>query len=311
MEREKLQILKEIFGSSYKVGDEYLFYCPRCDHHKRKLSINLGRNCFKCWICDYRGKSIYRLIRRYGSFSHKLKWENFEDTIDLSNVDSVELAFFSPEIPEEYMTIDLPKEFESLCNKTNSFIAKAALKYLKERGVEKKDILKWKIGYCPSGEYAGRIIIPSFDDRGNANYFIGRTYSNHYIKYRNVSVSKNNVIFNELYVDWESDLVIVEGVFDAMNAENAIPLLGSSLREDSKLISKIIKHDTPVYLALDEDAKKKTLKVLKTLLEYDIELYQIDIDKAKDVGDMTKEEFLIAKEKAHPVTFDNYLLYLI
>ena len=35
----------------------------------------------------------------------------------------------------------------------------------------KQDIIKWKIGYCFSGEYRNRIIIPSFNDNGDCSYF--------------------------------------------------------------------------------------------------------------------------------------------
>jgi hypothetical protein len=40
-------------------------------------------------------------------------------------------------------------------------------KYLAKKRLTKADILKWKIGYCFSGEYRNRIIIPSFDDDGD------------------------------------------------------------------------------------------------------------------------------------------------
>ena len=185
-----------------------------------------------------------------------------------------------------------------------------AKRYLKSRGLNKEDILKWKLGCCVSGKYEGRVIIPSFDERGNVNYFVARTYEGDYIKYKNVSASKD-IVFNELYIDWDSDVVLVEGVFDAFKAGNAVPLLGSSLREDSKLVNKIVKYDTPIYMALDTDVKKKTLSFMKNLLQYDIELYQVDIGDNKDVGEMTKEEFLRAKKDAPPVTFDNYLKFLL
>ena len=35
-------------------------------------------------------------------------------------------------------------------------------------------------------------------------------------------------MFNELFIDWNSDLVLVEGVFDALVAGNAVPILGST-----------------------------------------------------------------------------------
>ena len=181
-------------------------------------------------------------------------------------------------------------------------------KYLKDRGVTKSDILKWKIGYCSSGQYENRIIVPSFRDDGYVNYFVARTYSKHWKRYINPPVS-NNVVFNELYIDWNSDLCIVEGVFDAIVAGNAVPLLGSSLRENSKLVQQIVKHDTPVYLALDPDARDKERKIAKMFMQYDIELYKIDVSGFDDVGEMTKDEFKNCKQNAAFMKMDNYLLY--
>ena len=101
----------------------------------------------------------------------------------------------------------------------------------------------------------------------------------------------------------------MEGVFDAVVAGNAIPLLGSSLRDSSKLLQEVIKHDTPIYLALDPDAKQKEQKIAKLLMQYDIELYNIDVSGFEDIGEMTKKQFTIRKEKAEFIHLDNYLLY--
>jgi len=84
--------------------------------------------------------------------------------------------------------------------------------------------------------------------------------------------------------------VLVEGVFDAIVAGNAVPILGSTLRADSKLIKKIVYHDTPVYLAFDEDAQKKENQVIRMLIKYDIELYKIDTTGYEDVGSMSRED---------------------
>jgi DNA primase len=120
-------------------------------------------------------------------------------------------------------------------------------------------------------------------------------------------VSKD-VIFNELSIDWSSDVTIVEGVFDAIKAKNAIPLLGSTMRENSKLFKEIIKNDPKVYIALDPDAEKKAEKLMKDLLLFDAEVYKIDIPKGKDVGDMSKEEFLDRKSVAKLVKETDYFL---
>ena len=175
-----------------------------------------------------------------------------------------------------------------------------------DRGVTMKDILKWKIGYCSSGDYAGRVIVPSFDNDGDVNYFVGRSYDGNWKKYMNPQASRN-MVFNDLYVDWESDLSIVEGVFDAIVAGNAVPILGSSLRDDSDLIMNIVRNDTPVYIALDPDAEKKAMKIIKKLLTFGVELYKVDILPYSDVGDMSKVEYQRRKDRAKLMTQDTFL----
>ena len=150
------------------------------------------------------------------------------------------------------------------------------MRYLQNRGVSQSDILKWKIGYCFSGQYKNRVIVPSFDHEGDVSYFIARSYSGDSYKYKNPRVSKD-IVFNELYIDWNDDLVLVEGVFDAIRAGNAVPILGSTLRSDSRLLRKIVFNDTPVYMALDPDAADKERRIIETLLRYDVELYKIDV----------------------------------
>ena len=68
-----------------------------------------------------------------------------------------------------------------------------------------------------------------------------------------------------MFVDWDESIILVEGLFDAIVAgQNAIPILGSTLREESKLFQGIVLNDSPVYLALDEDARKKQEYIIKT-----------------------------------------------
>jgi len=117
------------------------------------------------------------------------------------------------------------------------------------------------------------------------------------------------MIFNHLYVDWDSDLIIVEGVFDALvSGPNTVPILGSSLREGSQLFQEIVRNDTPVFLALDPDAEKKAMRLIKKLLEYDVEVYKIDIAPFNDVGEMSKDIFEQRKKDAARMSNDDYLL---
>lgn len=298
--REKLDILKEILGSSFRSGDERLYFCPKCDHHKNKLSVNIDKDKFKCWVCDYRGGNIRRVVRSYGNFSQLKSWDRLSGKVELSSFDAlmVEKLFGTPE--EQKSLVNLPPEFQTLTASQLPTSATPVLNFLHKRGVTKSDILRWKIGYCPTGEYEGRVVIPSFAEDGRVNYFIARSYNSEWNKYRAPSVSRD-LVFNELYIDWDDDLIIVEGVFDAIVAGNAVPILGSSLRESSALVRRVVERDTPVFLALDADAEKKALEIIKQFLEYDVELYKVNIHPHSDVGEMTKQEFTDRKKVALPI----------
>ena len=296
-----------MLGSCFKTGSEYLFYCPKCNHHKKKLSVNLDKNAFHCWICDYRGSSVYRIVRKYGNFNLRKKWEELDGKVDLT--ESFYDKIFGKKEEKAEAVFNLPKEFVSLANKRLPMTASEPLKYLSGRNIDKTDIIKWKIGYCSSGEDKNRVIVPSFNYDGRVNFYVGRNYEGNWSKYKNPPGASKDIIFNELYVDWRNDLCIVEGVFDAIVAENAVPLLGSTMREGSKLFQEIVKHDTPVYLALDPDAKKKTVKIVEMMLKYDIELYTIDVDGYDDVGSMTKEEFKTRKLNATEMSSKSLLEY--
>ena len=301
----KQKILKKVLGSHYHSGDEILFYCPKCKHHKKKLSVNLDKNKFKCWVCDYRGNNIRRLVKRHGSFLDQQEWAKYDATVEIASFEDI----FSTEqeVEEQFeQVINLPEEFKTLCSSRLSLASKPILKFLYDRGLTKQDILKWKIGYCPSGEYKERVVVPSFNEDGDINYFIARTYGRDWMKYKNPPASRD-IIFNELYVDFDDDLVIVEGVFDAIVAGNAVPILGSSLKEDSKLLKKVVEHDTPVYIALDPDVETKAMRLIKKMLTLDIEVYKIDIKPYADVGEMTKKQFNIRKQEAQLMTNDSFL----
>jgi len=307
--KKKLRILREILGEPIRVGKEHLFQCPKCNHHKKKLSVNLNKDKFKCWVCEYSGSTVYRLVRRLGSFKQQNEWQQFLDErlVDLSSFEQVfmDALDWGASGEEELQRTPLPSEFVSLTGRDLPSSAIPALKFLAQRGLNTDDVLRWKVGYCATGEYANRVLFPSFDIRGSVNYFVARAYDNSWKKYTNPP-AKRNIVFNELYVDWQSDLSLVEGVFDAVVAGNAVPILGSSLRDDSKLFRQIVKHDTPVYVAMDSDAEKKAMNLIKKLLTFDIELYKVDISPYSDVGEMTREEYQKRKNNAVPMTVQEH-----
>ena len=290
---EKIKLVNDVLGYPKRQSSEHLYTCPYCNHHKKKFSVNFERNVYKCWVCDTRGRNIRRVIRRFGSFTQLKEWDKLSGIVDHSRL---EFDLFPEEEPEQEQIISLPKEFKTLTGKT-SVVDNIPLSYLQNRGIEPSDLLRYKIGYCSEGDFEGRIIIPSFNIDGYVNYFIARSYDGHWMRYKNPDASRD-IIFNELNIDWDSDVILVEGVFDAIFAGNAVALLGSTLREESRLFQHIIRNDSSVFIALDPDAEKKAMKIAHTLLKYDIEVWKVDIPEGEDVSSIGKEAFAELKKSA-------------
>jgi len=157
---------------------------------------------------------------------------------------------------------------------------------LKKRNINKSDILKYSIGYCEYGPYKNRIILPSYNNLGELNYFTARDfygYSNR--KYLNPSYDREQNIINELFINWSFPVVLCEGIFDAIAIGiNAIPLMGKSIT--SLLRMKLLHYGQPTYIALDEDAYMDAVESANDLIDQGLEIYIVKIPKGEDPGSL-------------------------
>jgi DNA primase len=298
MIEEKLLILHEILGQYIRESKEqFLFCCPKCSHHKPKLAVNIKKDVFKCWICAWRGDSLRFLVEQVKPALLR-EWNALDGIYDFSD-----LAFsFGEHKSESAAQLTLPKEFISLVSDSLPEYIKPFELYLRNRGIERRDIALWRLGCATEGPYANSIIVPSFDKKGEINYFVSRNISKFGKKYNNPQ-KPTNFIFNEMYVDWSRPIVLVEGVFDMFKAGlQSIPLLGSSLSESSTLFQEIVQHKSVVFMALDFDARLKENKIIELLMSYGICVNRIPALREKDIGAMAKEEFEELKKRSFVVT---------
>jgi transcription elongation factor Elf1 len=43
---------------------ERSFHCPFCNHHKRKLQVNIETQKWHCWVCNAKGQTINSLLHK-------------------------------------------------------------------------------------------------------------------------------------------------------------------------------------------------------------------------------------------------------
>ena len=266
-------------GSSLK-GNEQAHHCPFCNHHKKKLQVNLDTQRWHCWVCDSKGRSIQSLLRKLNV-----------DIRDLNRLKDIygEDDYTLVEKDEYVAKLQLPSEFKQLYFKPKGFNPEynQAINYLKERGITQADIVKYNIGYCSEGLYFGRVIVPSYDENGDLNYFVARSYyKEERMKYKNPPVNRDVIVFDN-QINWNEPITLCEGVFDSFFLENPVVMLGKKI---SKLLFETIylKAKGNVIICTDGDAWDDGLKLYHELnggtLYNKVKI--IKLPKDKDVCDL-------------------------
>lgn len=282
-------------GKSTARGN-YAYHCPKCTNStKNKLEICLDESSpdfqkFGCWVCKFKGKKLVNLFKVIEAPHDKIL-ELKSLTKDVSPVEKSQLQEIKVVLPEEYRSILNDK----------SLTAKQALSYVKNRGLTEDDIIKYNIGYCETGLYANMVIIPSYDEFGTLNYFMGRSFTPGSNKKLNPSVSRDIIPF-EIFVNWNSPLVLCEGMFDAITIKrNAIPLLGKNLQ--SKLMQRIVTSTVKkIYIALDKDAIKQALDFCEQLINEGKTVYLVELVD-KDPNEIGFKNFTNLIQNTFPLTY--------
>ena len=268
-----LDIIVEILGTPRKENPtrgQFSFDCPVCSAEKDmpegdgkgNFELNLNKNAYHCWACGGTHNthgSITKLISKFGNRDHKNKVKKLG--INLSETK------LTPKVIKELREVQLPEEFIPFeGTNPNSLPYKEAWNYLtKQRNLTQDIIFKHKMGYTTEGEYAFRIIVPSYDKEGKLNYFTGRAWSpKRKPKYKNPDLPREEVIFNEKLINWDSTIYIVEGPFDHIVVYNSIPMLGKDLHP--KLFDSLMKKaNSWVVVLLDDDAWDRAKQIYSQL----------------------------------------------
>ena len=269
---------KKVYGSKHQYG----YDCPNCmdikgldkGDNKGNLEINLNKFVYHCWGCGISGP-LGKLFDSYGTKKQK-KVYNLIKPEELKQQENKKPKL---KLPEGYTTFE---------DSNPRFIPHIeAYKYLQSRGITDEIIKKYKIGYTVTGDFAYRIIVPSFNKEGVLNYFVARSWVKSRLKYKNPTAEKDQIIFNEGLIDWNKDVYLVEGAFDGFFLENSIAMLGKKM---SSLLFETLYANAKgnIIICTDGDAWKDGLKLYHELnggtLYNKIKIIKLPMDK--DICDL-------------------------
>ena len=296
MNTELIQLLDKVLksrGQSLKKNNEYMWWSPFVSHHKPKLQVNIQTGKWHCWVSNQGGHNLFQLFKKVGA--GRLEFQSLSKLLG-------ETSFYNSDKNDAgKQTLTLPKEFKSLSEPHTSIIKDHAMLFLKKRGITEQDIQRYNLGYCVEGPYQNRIIIPSYDENGKLNYFVGRDFYASTLKYKNPPIPKDVIGF-DLYVNRSLPIILVEGVFDAMSVKNnSIPLFGKSILPKlyGKIIEKSVKN---IFIVLDSDAFDDAIHITEKFVNEGISVNFVKLD-GKDPNDLGYKKMKTKIDNSLPMDF--------
>jgi len=279
-----VDLLRDFLGNEkqhYSSKGQISFDCPVCDdeRHKGNLEVNYFNHVFKCWSCGEENEMKGHLGKLFDKFANKKQKKLYKflrpEELEVKEVKKPKLK-----LPESFVLFkDSPKVYP---------VRRQAYNYLSSRGITDEMIDRYGIGFCDKGSHAGRIVVPSYDSKGDLNYYVARSWDKHTkAKYKNPEAEKNKIIFNESLIDWNSDIYLTEGVFDMFFLKNSIPLLGKFLSES--LFQKLYNESKGnIIVALDGDAWVDARKIYDELNGGNLygKIKIVKLPKDKDICDL-------------------------
>ena len=284
-----VELLSDVLGEPhqhYESKGQISFDCPVCAAEeglekgdgKGNLEINYSRHVYKCWAC---GETLGthgplgKLFDKFGTKKQKKVYELIKPE-ELKQED------------KKRPLLRLPEGYTKFKDSNPRFIPHIeAYRYLKSRGITDEMIEKYNIGYTVSGDFAYRIIVPSYNKEGYLNYFVARAWVPKKMKYKNPTVPKDEIIFNEGLIDWKKDVYLVEGAFDGFFLDNPLVMLGKKM---SKLQFETLYNNAEgnIVICTDGDAWDDGIKIYHELnggkLYNKIKI--VKLPKDKDICDL-------------------------
>jgi DNA primase len=282
-----VELISDFLGEPKKVYEnrsQVSWDCPVCDDdkHKGNLEVNVDKAVYHCWSCgDSEGTHgpLGKLFDKYGNKKQK----------KLYNVLKPETVV-KREKPKKQLK--LPDGFTLFKDSSPIYpVRRQAMNYLKSRGITDEMIEKYQIGFCDKGDHSGRIVIPSYNTKGELNYYIARSWNPmSRAKYKNPEAEKDKIIFWENLIDWNKDIYLVEGAFDGLFVNNSIPMLGKHM---SELLFETIytKAKGDIIICLDADAWQNAIKLYHELSGGDLwgRIKLVKLPDDKDIADLRGE----------------------
>lgn len=282
MSTSLLRFLQECDGKPTGKGDEWVFDCPLCGGQS-KLYFNVKKLVGYCVKCST-PMNLEQLAKSMANvpFAQVQAWmseKTLEEAKSTGLMDLV-LSLQQQQLPQKtelevLPELQFPKEYRSLEDGAHSVVGRRVLKYLvAQRKFPLMDLLDLGFGYCDSGYYAGRVIIP-FWENNKLVYWQARDFTGKAPKSQKIlnppswecATGKSSVLFNWDAAKTQRTVIVCESWGSAIaTGRMAVGLNGKSMSQVQ--FQKLLLTQAEQFIVLldhgAEDAAWKTAEILAT-----------------------------------------------
>ncbi len=275
--------------------------CPSCGA-KDKYGVNLSQNRTNCFSCTYNGKPIEAIAMRENlqGTSEVLKFIKGFEGIEYVDPPQELLHQKTAKMPEFYRPILLGR----------SQVSKCARNTLEKRGFNITELAMKGVGYCTSGPYEGRIILP-FYEGGTLVYFNARAIFEGDIKFKNPSaeefgVGKSLLIYNIDALAIYPKVYLVESVTNALTMGDRGIAIGGKVLSNYQLSKLLNSPIEGVVIGLDDDAWDYAIGIALQLVMYK-KVKLLKMPYKKDINDLGKKKIKKMEKKLKWLSYGDIL----
>lgn len=275
--------------------------CPCCIDNGHtsdtgyNLWVSISKPVYHCWRCGAAGR-INKLLKLLGiSVDDELIYEDSDYDLDINLYDELIKI-------EKTKNIELPQEYIPLYRDISSITGKQALDYLLNRNISYDKIERYKLGFCISGYYSNRIILPVYDCKNELIFFVARSYfANVDKKILNPSkeltgVGKSEILYNINNNIDKDEVIINEGPFDAISTDG-VALFGKIASDEQLHKIKKLKARN-VTIMLDSDAVKYAYELADKLYGYK-KVYICELKEGDPNTNIDKLDLILENKKEY------------
>jgi DNA primase len=251
---------------------EFIFEtCPFCKNSNSNFQLNIDKNIYHCWVCNASGK-VSKLLKDFGIEYDKTEWKSS-------------------------LKVEKPKGEELILDNFHPVNYDQYKDFFAGRGLDRTDVVKYRILTATSGRYKNKIIVPLYEGP-KLVYFVAKDPI--FKGYTNPVIDKKTLLPYYLGTHSKLTLYICEGAFDAIVINklgfSAGVLIGSSISDGQ--IRKIKEFGfTTVAVTLDGDIKNSAVKIYDKIALQGLKVKFVWFDDDDDPNDLYVVDQAFLKRK--------------